>query len=46
MIELTRTAYDEMDRAPGLKERRAIALRMLREDVLSTMEKTATSYNV
>lgn len=46
LIELTRTAYDEMDRAPGLKERRAIALRMLREDVLSTMEQTATSYNV
>ena len=46
LIELTRTAYEEMDRAPSLKERRAIALRMLREDVLSTMEHTATSYNV
>ena len=46
LISITRKAYVEMAKAEDIKSRRQIAMRMLREEVLTTMAKTKTSYNV
>ena len=46
LISMTRKAYVEMAKAEDIKSRRQIAMRMLREEVLTTMAQTKTSYNV
>lgn len=46
LIRITKKAYGLMSKAPDLAERRKIAMRLLREDVLVTMTKTKTIYNI
>ena len=46
LISMTRKAYEELSRTPERSERRKIAMKMLRENVLTAMEKGKTTYNV
>lgn len=46
LIDMTRRAYREMAEASNVAQRRKVAMRMLREDVLTTMATTKTSYNI
>lgn len=46
IIRMTRKGYQAMSQAAGLSSRREIALRMLREEVLTSMVTAKTSYNV
>ncbi len=46
LIRTTRKGYNRMKKADSMSERRQIALKMLKEDVLAPMTKENTEYNV
>ncbi len=46
LIAMTRKGYEELSKASGRAERRKVAMRMLRENVLTAMVDTKTTYNV
>lgn len=46
LIEMTRRAYETLAETPDPKEREKFAMEMLRSEVLTTMAKTETEYNV
>lgn len=46
LIAMTRRGYEELSKATDKAERRKIAMKMLRENVLTAMSKENTTYNV
>ncbi len=46
LIEMTRRAYDSLEKIERMQDRRKFAMEMLRTEVLTTMAETEVTYNV